>query len=59
MTQNRSGKKLHVGEIKRSRLASSELMEEATNAATKWEKLQFRDLEMNGHNTGLALIVIR
>ena len=47
-----------MGEIKSSRLASSELMEEATNAATKWEKLQFRDLEMNGHSTGLALIVI-
>ena len=48
-----------MGEIKGSCLASSELMEEANNAATKWEKLQFRDLELNGPSTGLALIDIR
>ena len=48
-----------MGEIKGSHLASSELMEEATNSTTKWEKLQFQDLELNGPNTGLALIDIR
>ena len=40
-------------------LASSEQMEEATYAASEKEKLQFRELELNGPSKGMALNDIR